>query len=71
MPQSRTAYQPTVKRRRAKEHEQPQTIRKTIKVKQPTLSVPRQDDCITIKDTKYCITKQGPNTDPLHNIEQQ
>ena len=23
-----------------------------------------KDDCKTRNDTKYCITKQGPNTDP-------
>ena len=28
------------------------------------LSLPHQDDCITRKDTKYCITKQGPNRNP-------
>ena len=28
------------------------------------LSLPRQYDCKTRKDTKYCITKQGLNTTP-------
>ena len=28
------------------------------------LLIPHHDDCKTRKDTKYCITKQGPNTEP-------
>ena len=31
-----------------------------IKVKQPALSLSQQEDCKTRKDTKYCLTKQGP-----------
>ena len=32
------------------------------------LSLPDQDDCKTRKDTKHCITKQGPNTESLQTI---
>ena len=28
------------------------------------LPLPHQDDCKAKKDTIYCITKQGPNTEP-------
>ena len=45
IPQSHTVDQPTIK-------SQSQDIGKAIKVKQPALSS-HQDDCKTIKDTKY------------------
>ena len=38
MPQSHTADQPVALSGRSTEHQQPQYIRKTIKVKQPALS---------------------------------
>ena len=35
---------------------------------QPALSLSQRDDCKTRKDTKYCITKQGPST--AHRLQQ-
>ena len=32
------------------------------------LSLPHQDDCKTRYDTKYYITKQGPNTEPSQTM---
>ena len=49
------------------EPQQSQDIRKTID-KQQQLSHPRQDDCKTRKDTKLCITQQGPNTKPPQSM---
>ena len=34
-------------------------------------SLPHQDDGKTRKDTKYCISKQGPNANPHKRREQQ
>ena len=38
-----------------------------IKIKQPAHFF-HKDTCKTRKDTKYCITKQGPNTEPLQTM---
>ena len=45
MPQLHITDQPTTLRRRATAQLQSQNIRKITKVKQPALSLPRQDDC--------------------------
>ena len=48
--------------------EEPQNInsRKTSDTNQ--LSLPHQGDCKTRKDNKYCITKQGSNTEPKQTM---
>ena len=39
------------------------TTPKKIKLKHPIL-IPQREDCKTRRDTKYCKTKQGPNSNP-------
>ena len=57
--QSHTANHPTALCGRAKEHRQSQDIRKTKLSNH--LSLPRQDDCETRKDTMLCITNKSQN----------
>ena len=43
------------------------TSRKQIKYSNQ-LSLPQRDDCKPRKDTKNCIAKQGPNTEPSQTM---
>ena len=54
-------------RRRDTEHRQSQNSKNTIKVKQPAL--PSPGGCKTFKKTTH--PKQGPNTKPHTQLEQQ
>ena len=40
--------------------------RRHLKVKQAALALPQRDDYKPRKDTKYCTTKQEPNTSPTN-----
>ena len=64
IPQSDTADQPTAQ----KSHRTLTFLMKMITAKQPALSLPRQDDCKTGKDTKYYRTKQRPITEPTQTM---
>ena len=67
MPQLQTTDQFNALHRRGAEHQQPHGNKNTIKVKHPTLpSSARQMQ--NQKDTKYCGTKQGPNTKALKGM---
>ena len=57
-----TADQPTAPRGRATEQAVSQDTRRTVKIKRPALSSPSRL-LQNYKDTKYSITKQGPNTE--------
>ena len=59
MTKSHTADQLAASQGRDTENLLPYDNKKTIK---ETSSLPQRDDCKTRKDTKYCITKQRPNT---------
>ena len=56
--QSHTADQPMALRARDTEHQQPYYRKKTIKAKQPALSLSQPDNCKPRKE-KYFITKQN------------
>ena len=48
-----------------------QTLRKQIQCKATSsLFLVNMIDCNTSKNTMYCITKQGPNTEPMDTLIQ-
>ena len=64
---SHTAYQPTAPRGRATQHYQAKCIRKTIKVKQPALSLSHQGGA-TLEGHNVLDNKKNQEQEPLPQI---
>ena len=64
----RKYYNHTLHTNRWYREEEPQNINSHKISETKQLSLPHQKDCNTRKGTKYCITKQGLNTEPQQTM---